>query len=267
MSQENAVGSKWFGPGLEPTRAVAFGLRQSGGGGHQSKTIMLYELGAVLRASEADGFPQALRLVHDVNLLGKTSDAARDSALANLNKLYALNRPPPIARAMTRLWRADPGSLPLLATLVALARDPLFRDTADAIALARPGDGLRWPVLADAVAEKHPDRFSPAMLKSMAQNCASSWTQSGHLKGLRDKVRQRATPTAEAVTLAALIAEAAGFGGPAILSSPWLAILDVGEEERLGLLRRAMGRGLVRVRQAGAVFELKVSPELTADLA
>ncbi|MBA4013266.1 MAG: hypothetical protein C0481_15480 [Phenylobacterium sp.] len=228
---------------------------------------MLAELGAFLRAVEEHGVEAAQKLIVDENLLGKSSDAARDSAVANLNKLYALNRPPPITRAMARLWQSDQVGRPLLAMLCALARDPLFRDTADTVTNARFGDGVRWPALADAIAAKHPDRFSQAMLKSMAQNCASSWTQSGHLNGLRNKVRQRVEATPEVVTFAALIAEAAGFGGPGILSSPWLTVLDAGEEERLGLLRRAQGRGLVRARHAGAVFELKVSPDLTADFA
>jgi hypothetical protein len=257
----------WFSAGVDLGCAEAMGLRFEGGGGHQSKTIMLSELEVLLSAAEQRGMPAAVVAVEKENLLGKASGAAGRSALANLNKLYSVKRPPPIVRALIRSWPMDVAARPLIAMLCALARDPLFRDTASAVIQAAPGEQVRWPALASAIELKHPGRFSPAMLKTLAQNCASSWTQSGHLAGAKSKSRRHVQATPEAAAFAALIAQAAGFGGPAILSSPWMAVLDASGDEQLGLLRRAQGRGLVRVRHAGAVFELMISPELTAEFA
>lgn len=243
------------------------GLRLCGGGGHQSKTMMLTELSKILGAAQARGLKQVLAAVLDENLLGKPSTAATASALTNLNSLYALKKPPPLTRAMVRLWVAGPETHPLLALCCALARDPLLRDTTDTVLNAPLGASIGTDDLARALAEKHPGRFSFATLRSMGQNCASTWTQSGHLKGRVRKVRTRVDATPEATAYAALVAQAAGFGGPAILTSPWMAVLDASPNDRLGLLRRAQGLGLVRVRHAGAVFELLISPELTADFA
>jgi hypothetical protein len=246
---------------------VVAGLRISGGGGHQSKTLMLSELGTLLAAVEERGIAAALTAVTAENLLGKTSVAAGGSALVNLNKLYAIKAAPPITRALIRLWSMDVAARPMLTLLCALARDPLLRDTAEVVLRTHLGEPIRWPAIALEIEKRHPDRFSQAMLKSLAQNCASSWTQSGHLGGKVAKFRTHAEATPEAAAFAALIAQAAGFGGPALLTSPWMEVLDAPEEERLGLLRRAQGRGLVRLRHAGAVFELKTSPELVAGLA
>jgi hypothetical protein len=261
------VEAAWFATGADPTAIEQSGLKIAGGGGHQSKTLMLEELGIVLAAVERLGVVGALTAVTTENLLGKTSVAAAGSALVNLNKLYAIKSKPMIFRALARLWATDLASRPMLALLCALGRDPLLRNSAPVVLRTTLGEPLRWPAIAAEIERRHPDRFSTAMLKSLSQNCASSWTQSGHLGGRVSKKRTRAEATPEAATFAALLAQSAGFGGLALLSSPWMEVLDAPEEERLGLLRRAQGRGLVRVRHAGAVFELKTSPELVADLA
>lgn len=262
QSDTAASSPAWFSPTVDVTAATSAGLRQSGGGGHQSKTMMLPELALFLEAAQRADVHSARRSVLEENLLGKTSDAARRSTLANLNKLYGLNNPPPITRSMAILWEMSPSGRPLLALLSALARDPLLRDSWGPVARAQPGDPLRWPTLAEEISKVHPDRFSPAMLKTLSQNCASTWTQSGHLAGKLNKTRRRATPTPESAAFAVLLARLAGFGGPALVDSPWLQVLDVPREERLSLLRRAQGRGLVRMREAGAVLEVEPAGEL-----
>jgi hypothetical protein len=265
--QPSPFESPWFAPGVDYARVTKAGLRVSGGGGHQSKTMMLHELTALLSEAENQGLTAAIIAVSSENLFGKTSGAAGESALTNLAKLYGIKAPVAITRALIRLWAMDATARPMLALLCALARDPLLRDTAGVVMRTPVGVSLRWPEIASEIQQHHPDRFSPAMLKSLSQNCASSWTQCGHLSGRVAKVRTHTKASPEAAAFAALIAQYAGFGGPALLASPWMVVLDAQPEERLGLLRRAQGRGLVRVRHAGAVFELKTSPELVDDLA
>lgn len=266
LSRPEAAGDPWFDL-RAPSQAASAGLRVSGGGGHQSKTMMLSELAAILDLAETRGMSGALAAASDENTLGKVTTSAAKSALINLNKLYALKERPPVTRALARLWTSDVASRPLLALLCALARDPLLRDTASTVLNTPLGGRIGTKEVAAALAARHPDRFSAAMLRSLAQNCASSWTQSGHLSGKNVKLRTLVEATPEAAAFAAFIAQEAGFGGPAILASPWMAVLDASQEERLSLLRRAQGRGLVRVRHAGAVFELQISPDLTAELA
>ena len=266
-SQDENQSDPWFAIHGAIGTAEAAGLRLTGGGGHQSKTMMLSELTTILASSETRGLAQAISAVQGENLLGKSSTAAAISALKNLFSLYGLKAPPAITRAMIRLWVGDVPSRPILAVLCALARDPILRDTALPVLTAPIGQRFGAKELTEILTDKHAGRFSFATLRSLGQNCAATWTQSGHLTGRVTKVRTPIEATPEAAALAALIAQAAGFGGPTVLTSAWMAVLDAPPEEQLGLLRRAQGRGLVRVRHAGAVFELQVSPELTAELA
>ena len=146
----------------------------------------------------------------------------------------------------------------MLALLCALAREPLLRDTASVVLSAPQGTALRWPELAESLAAQHPGRYSPKMLKSLAQNCISSWTQAGHLKGKVAKRRSLAEPTAQTAAYAALLGSLAGFGGPALLASPWMRVLDRPEADLLSLLRRAEAAGLVQLRAGGGVIQLNV---------
>ena len=180
--------------------------------------------------------------------------------------MYGLLDQPPLTITLLKMWPGDMRGRRLRALLVALARDPLLRETAPAITSGSVGQSLRHPWLQDALLAAFPERFSEKMLRSLAQNCASTWTQCGHLKGAVKKLRQRVTPTPDTVAFAALIATASGFGGPAILSSGWMKVLDLGPEQALDALRRAEAIGLARVRSAGDVTEISVRQPMAGAL-
>ena len=251
----------WFRPGIDPLDLRPLGFRSGGGGAHQSKTMMLTELDALLAAGPLDVATRQ-RLIMDENILGKGSQAAKQSVLRQICNLYDLGGAGPVAAGLVALWPIEREARPLLALLCALARDPLLRDSAGPVLAAPLGAPIGRAEISAALAGLHPDRFSPAMLKSLAQNCASSWTQSGHLKGHRNKRRARAQATPVAAAYAALLASLAGFGGPALIESPWMDVLDLSTNERLALLRRAEAQGLLRVRAAGDVVEVVLDPLL-----
>jgi len=79
-------------------------------------------------------------------------------------------------------------------------------------------------------------------------------------------VRSRARATPPSAAFAALLATVCGFGGPALLDSPWLTVLDVPPGERLSLLQQAEALGLVRVRAAGDVLEITLRQPLSETL-
>jgi len=256
---------EWFAPGADQERLNRAGIKSGGGGIHLSKTMMLADLTTFLHALQASP-ASAGELVIEYNVLGKPTNSARKIALARLNGLYAIAQPVPIAAAQFALWRDDVEGRPLLALLVALARDPLLRDSAAAVLPAAQGTPIRWPDIAASLEDKYPDRFSPKTLKSMAQNCASTWTQSGHLRGHINKVRSIARPTPAVAAFAALLATVCGFGGPALLESPWLDVFDLPPGERLSLLRQAEAQGFVRIRTAGDMLEIMVRQSLAQTL-
>ena len=251
----------WFRAGIDPLDLRTLGFRASGGGAHQSKTMMLLELEILLAAGPLSP-AERQRLVMEENILGKGSAAAKQSVLRQITNLYELGGSGPAPAGLVTLWEIEREARPILALLCALARDPLLRDSAGPVLTASLGAQVSWANIAATLAGLHPDRFSPAMLKSLAQNCASSWTQSGHLKGHRDKRRVRAQATPVAAAYAALLASLAGFGGPALIASPWMDVLDLSINERLAQLGRAEALGLLRVRAAGDVVEIVLDPLL-----
>jgi hypothetical protein len=242
-----------------------FGIRVVGGGAHQSKTMMLTEVSTYLHHVEASS-AQPRALVVDLNLLNKRTSSAKLQTLRHLNALYAIVGMPPITEVLAALWKLDKKGQPLLALLCSLARDPLLRDSAQAVLTASVGEAVRWPKIAAIFEHKYPDRFSPKMLRSMAQNCASTWTQSGHLHGALKKQRSRVDPTPIVAAYAALLASACGFGGSALLNSPWMSVLDVSNDRAIDLLRHAEGQGLARVRSAGDVLEISVQKPMATAL-
>ena len=254
----------WFGAGFDERRAQYFGLRLTGGGTHQSKTLMYKEIFEIIQRHLDDTADIKIAVLGE-NLLGKSTASGRDSAYRNLSSLYGLSSMPPLTQAFLRLADSKPESLRLSALLVALCRDPLLRDSALEVMNATVGAPVQWPALAVRFGVLHPNRFSEKMLKSMSQNCASTWTQTGHLQG-RSKLRTTVHPAPDSVSLAALIATVCGFSGPAILSSGWLQVLDLTSEGALDALRAAEGMGLARVRAAGDVVEIAVRAPLGSAL-
>jgi hypothetical protein len=255
----------WFGASADKSRVLSFGIRIEGGGAHLSKTMMLQELEALMET----GYTTAVDLKKsavDENAIGKPTGNTRRLTFKHMAFLYGLNEQPPLTVAFLKLWRSDPEGHRLQALLVALARDPLLRTTASVVMSGVTGQNLRSPIFKDALLEAYPGRFSDTMVSSLARNCASSWTQSGHLQGPNKKVRQRVSPTPSAVALAALLATASGFGGPAMLSSGWMKILDLSAHQALDQLRRAEAIGLARVRSAGDVTEISVRHPMSATL-
>jgi hypothetical protein len=231
------------------------GFKVAGGGPHQSKTMMFAELVSLFASGRIDD--PAGAIVGD-NLLGKPSIRAREAALYRLHQLYGLGGREPIWLVLRELWCRDSAGRPLLALLTALARDPLLRDGAAAVLDASPGEQVRWPAIAATFEAVHPGRIGEKMAKSLAQNAASSWTQSGFLKGAVRKERVRIGPTPTVAAYAALLASLCGFGGQRLIDSRWLAVLDRPCEGRLTLLRQAEGLRFVRIRSAGDVLEVDV---------
>ena len=185
----------WFGDGADDRTLADYGFRLKGGGVHQTKTIMLRELG-ILNKNRASLIDSLEAIVIDQNALAKATVSARRLALARLRALYGLGHTYLITQVLDRLWARNAHACPQLALLAALARDPLLRDSSAVVLAAELGISIRWPAIAAQLEISHPGRFSPKMLKSLSQNCTSSWTQSGHLIGKVNKRRSRSPATA-----------------------------------------------------------------------
>jgi hypothetical protein len=265
LEVDHPASDDWVMPRADIKKAEQFGMRLRGGGTHQSKTMMLAEISAYWGSSGMDS-SRARSLIVDANVLNKRTVSSRLLTFRHLNALYAIETMPAITKTLASLWKSDGKGRPLLALLCALARDPLLRDSAIPVLHAPVGLAVRWPAIASVFERKYTGRFSPKMLKSLAQNCVSTWTQSGHLRGAIKKQRVRAEPTPFGAAYAALIATVCGYGGPALLSSAWMEVLDVSSDRVLDLLRQAEGYGLTRIRSSGDVLEVSVRQPMSTTL-
>ena len=166
---------------------------------------------------------------------------------------------------MRHLWQRDSEGQPLLAFLVAYARDPILRMSAPFIAGLSEGESLVRKDLEQFVEARCPARFSPATVTSLAQNVATTWTHAGHLQGSARKTRSRAMPTPGAATLALLLGYAQGARGPLLLETEYAQLLDCSAEKVVELAEEASRRGWMVCKHLGAVFEVRFPDLLTPE--
>ncbi len=244
-----------------------FGLCFGRGGVHQARSMMLVDLRLLFQhvpdaQATREDFARAI-LVD--NCLGKRSSKTRQLSLRHLIGLYKLDPRVPIFRALRFFWQRDPEAQPLLACLVAYARDAVLRSSAPFIwELPRDAPFVR-PELEQYLNAQQPGRFRPATLQSTAQNLATTWTHAGHLRGTRNKRRSTARPTVGAAALALLIAWSSGGRGELLFESPYVKLLDCPPEQAIELAEQASRRGWITCNRLGTVIDVRFPQLLTAE--
>jgi hypothetical protein len=131
----------------------------------------------------------------------------------------------PIFRALRRLWPLDEAAQPMLALAAALARDPLLRGTQSFIVNQvpwHPGHPRADEAFLD---RRHPQRFTPASLKSFAQNVAGTWTAAGLLAGHRRKLRSLPARRPESLALLLFLGYLEGRTGQRLFTSDWMNLM------------------------------------------
>ena len=242
------------------------GFRFGISGPHAARTMMLDDLRLLLAHTP----PQATRAdytsaVVDVNVLGKPTRKARELALRHMATLYALDPANPIFRALRRLWTTDEAVQPLLALAVALARDPLLRGTQPFILGQVAGSAVQREAMEALLSATYPDRFSPASLKSFAQNVSGTWTAAGYLHGKARKTRAVVQPRPESVTLLLFLGYLEGRTGQRLFSSDWMNLVGCSLDEVEALANSASHRGLMVFMNAGGVKEVRFPGYLTPE--
>ena len=243
--------------------AAEFGLVAGRSGPHSSRTMTLEELDRLLDAVPPDAeFAQYEVAVVDDNLLLKATLANRKGTLRRLRELYTLDKSVPLFRVFRKLWDLDVSSGPLLALLVAYARDPLLRATAAAV-LETPVDAeLMRQSVCKAIAMFSDGGMSDSTIDKVARNTSSSWSQAGHLIGRVRKIRKLVQPTPTTVTLAMLLAYANGQRGKSLLSNEFIRLLDADAETARSRAIDARRVGLIGLRESGEVFDVGFTPLL-----
>lgn len=244
----------------------AAGFRLGDKGTHTSRTIMLEELGALLKAAPRDAVRADYRaLIVEQNALGKRTLSTRKLSDQRLHELYGLDPSVPLFRVMRQLWWMDEQGRPLLALLAALARDPLLRVTAPPILAFRPGEEIARQRLKDALTQSTSSRLNESVLDKVIRNAAASWTQSGHVKGRSRKVRRAVHPTPAVTTFALLLGYILGARGIGLFETLWAKVLDASRDELIGLATDGKRIGYLDLKVSGGVVEVSLSRLLTEE--
>jgi hypothetical protein len=247
-------------------RLSGLGFRFGMNGPHAARTMMLDDLRLLL----AHTLPQATRAdyasaVVDGNVLGKPTRKARELALRHMATLYGLDPANPIFRALRRLWPLNEAAQPLLALAVALARDPLLRGTQSFILGQATGVVVHREAVETVLKGANPERFSPASLKSFAQNVAATWAAAGFLHGRARKTRAAVQPHPESLTLLLFLGYLEGRTGQRLFSSDWMSLVGGSLDEIEALANTASHRGLLVFMNAGGVKEVRFPGYLTPE--
>lgn len=218
---------------------------------------MLDELGTLLAGCRPDAtYQDYVTAIVDKNVLGKATLATRKKSLRHLRELYALRTNVPIFAALRELWGDDPAARPILAVLCAAARDPLLRCTSEVVVDASSGSTISASQFAVAVEAAFPHRFGPGVRARIGRNVASSWTQSGHLRGRGGKVRVRPRATSAATAYALYLGHLGESTGNALFRTVWAKLLDVPEGNAREMAVAASRLGWITYRSMAEMTEV-----------
>ena len=250
--------------GIPEQSAAAWGFRFGERGTHTSRTIMFKELSHLLESISGDASREEYAdAVVGENCLGKRTVANRKISLQHLRELYALDPRAVLFRTLRELWGRDRSNRALLALLLALARDPLLRVTAAATLRTPFGHEFARQPMMDAVAEAVGDRLNSETMDKVVRNAASSWTQSGHLRGRGRKTRQKVPVTPVVTAYALLLGFATGRRGRLLFETPWCSVLDTDAGELMELAVAANRLGLIDLKQSGSLIDVSFPTMLT----
>lgn len=241
------------------------GFRFGTNGPHAARTMMLEDLGVLFSAVFADApISEYSRVANEQNALGKPTKKSRELAFRHLLTLYGFDSRLPLFRMFRRLWDSDEQARPLLALTMALARDPLLLGTQDFILQKQLGEHVSREGLEVVLERLNPNRFSPASLKSFAQNVNGTWTSAGFLSGKNRKVRTHPTVTPANVTMCLFMAYLEGMSGQRLFNSSWCRLLQESDQGLETLANAAYHRGLIVFLNAGGIKEVRFPDSLNA---
>ncbi len=205
--------------------------------------------------------PEAIRSAYqsaivERNILGKRTEATRRESFRRLRELYSLDPATPLFGIFRSLDAGDAAARPLLALLLACARDPLLRATIPVILGSHEGEPIAAEHFNEALEQAFPRHMKEKVRAATARHIASTWSQSGHLLGRTDKKRSRVSPRPSTVTFALLMGTLQEVRGPELFTTVWCRILDLNADQARTLAAQAHREGLLDLHAIGSIVEI-----------
>ena len=243
-----------------------FGFRTGPSGAHSARTMMLAELSTLLDSiTPNESHDQLVNDVVEYNVLNKPTAKARQLTVRHLTDLYALDPSVPIYRVFRTLWSTEEQGRPILALLLALARDHILQNSENFIVGLPIGKTITREDTEQELRRIYGERLSASSIRSYAQNINGTWTQAGYLKGRIKKTRQRLQATPASLAYALFLAYLEGATGERLFSSSWAKLLDQSDDRLHELAQLASLRGLLVYRRSGGVTEVRFPDYLTPE--
>ena len=227
-----------------------------------ARSMMLQELLLLFQVPDLHGPADFRRVIEAENLLGKPTFTSRNKSFRHLVQLYGLDASQALFRVLLRFAALAPDSLPLLALVCVFCRDPQLRGSFTLLEQTNPATPIPRRLMEGHLETLFPDRFSPAMKQSLAQNVNTTWTVSGHLHGRAVKTRSLPSPSFLATTYALFAGYLAGLRGDFLLQSVFSRLVAVSPPQAIEHLKEASKQGFLRLRHAGGVTEIDFFPLL-----
>ena len=233
-------------------------------GGHSARSMMFLEIRALVHAMPLavtkNDFTKA---IVEENVLEKHTLSSRKKSLRHLMELYGMELSKALFRVLWYLGHSDLDSLPQLCLVCAYARDPQLRHSFELVRTLRLGEILERTAMEQHLESGFPNRFSPAMKKSMAQNVNTTWTFAGHLEGKAKKARRFPEPRPVSAAYAMFVGYLTGLRGERLLDSTFASLVAANRSQLQAALSLASAKGLLSLKQAAGIVEFDFSNFLT----
>lgn len=243
-----------------------YGFKFGKNGAHAARTMMLAEVVQLFQKRGIDAtFHQYKEDVECFNVLRKGTQKSRNLTWRHLVSLYALDTDVVIFRIFRWLWEIDEHARSLLGCQIALARDPMLRLSQIKILALTPMQRFTREEMEQFIEERCPGRFSPASLKSIAQNLNGTWTHAGYLEGRQKKHRTEPDIRPVNVVFALFLGYLQGATGTRLFNTEWTKLLGCRPERLLELARQASHSGLLNFKHSSEVVEVTFPDYLTRE--
>ncbi|MFC3034462.1 hypothetical protein ACFOEE_18300 [Pseudoalteromonas fenneropenaei] len=247
---------------ISEQQLITLGFKFGKNGAHAARSMMNEELKLLFSVHGANATKEQYEhAIVDGNILHKPTTNSRKLTYRHLLDLYSLDSSVVIFRQFRGYWALDEKAQDVLALQLAIARDPLLRASSEVILGLDLGERLTRESMEAFLAKDDPTRFSPASLKSFAQNINGTWTQAGYLVGRSKKLRDEPRLSYVNVAFALYLAHCHGLSGQRMFDSYWCKLLSDNKQVLLDLAHRASLHGLIRFKQVSEIIEVTFPQE------
>lgn len=218
---------------------------------HTARTIMFLELSKVMDFSvEKDNYQESM----SNNVFGKKSQEGIKNTSSYLVRLYGFDISTSGFRAFKYFWLdCNHEERALISFILALNKDYLLQESISVVSNCKVGDKATIEAMMENIEKYHSSRFTEKTLRSIAQNIASSWKQSGFITGKMKNIRSVPQVTYKVVAFAMLLSYLSGERGDFIVHSKCVNALCLPESKLRELVIEASKRDYLQYQYAGSV--------------